>query len=87
MQRTIADKTGLEVRFIFNSLPNEKAISRVFTVRNHEMATRDAPHRVYPLVFTVTLEPNGQPIHDPLAPPIRSRIDRRPPDRRASIAG
>ncbi len=76
MQRTIADKTGLEVRFIFNSLPNEKAISRVFTVRNHEMATRDAPHRVYPLVFTVTLEPNGQPIHDPLAPSDQVRIDR-----------
>ncbi len=76
MQRTIADKTGLEVRFIFNPPPNGNVTSRAFTVRNHEMATRDAPHRVYSLVFTVTLEPNGQPIHDPLAPSDQVRVDR-----------
>ncbi len=76
MQRTIADKTGLEVRFIFNLPPNGKAAARAFTVRNHEMATRDAPHRIFPLVFTVTLEPNGQAVLDPLAPSDQVRIDR-----------
>lgn len=76
MQRTIADKTGLEVRFIFNPPPGAKPVSRAFTVRNHEMATRDAPHRVFPLVFTVTLEPNGQAVLDPLAPSDQVRIDR-----------
>lgn len=76
MQRAIADKTGLEVRFIFNPPPGAKTTSRSFTVRQHEMATRDAPHRIHPLVFTVTLEPNGQPVLDPLAPSDQIRIDR-----------
>ncbi|MDR3376704.1 MAG: hypothetical protein P4L98_23540 [Ancalomicrobiaceae bacterium] len=75
IERTVADKTGLEAIFIFDPIDGGGMV-RSFTVRNVELSTRDAPHRPYPLTLTLTLEPNGQSVIEPLAPSDQMRSDR-----------